>query len=44
MGLLQPLPVPTDRWEEVSMDFITGLPRTKAGYDAILVVVDHLTK
>ena len=43
-GLLQPLPVPTDRWEEVSMDFITGLPRTKAGYDAILVVVDRLTK
>ena len=43
-GLLQPLPIPTDRWEEVSMDFITGLPRTKDGHDAILVIVDRLTK
>jgi hypothetical protein len=43
-GLLQPLPIPTNPWEEVSLDFITGLPRTKAGHDAILVVVDRLTK
>jgi hypothetical protein len=34
-GLLQPLQVPTDRWEEVSLDFITGLPRTPKGHDAI---------
>ena len=37
-GLLQPLPVPSDRWEEVSLDFITGLPRTKDGHDAIFVI------
>ena len=43
-GLLQPLPVPTDRWEEVSLDFITGLPPTPTGYDAVLVVVDRWTK
>ena len=43
-GLLQPLPIPAEPWEEVSLDFITGLPRTKKGHDAILVVVDRLTK
>jgi hypothetical protein len=39
-GLLQPLKVPEWKWEEISMDFIVGLPRTPAGYDSILVIVD----
>jgi hypothetical protein len=43
-GLLRPLPIPADRWEEVSLDFITGLPRTPKGHDAILVIVDRLSK
>ena len=43
-GLLRPLPVPEDRWAEVSLDFITGLPRSDKGYDAILVVVDRWSK
>lgn len=43
-GKLQSLPIPTRKWGSVSMDFIVSLPRTKAGFDAIMVVVDRLTK
>ncbi|KAL4017120.1 hypothetical protein IC575_024794 [Cucumis melo] len=43
-GLLQPLSVPGWKWESVSMNFITGLPRTLKGYTVIWVVVDRLTK
>ena len=43
-GLLQPLPIPHGPWEDVSMDFITQLPDTHRGHDAILVFCDRLTK
>jgi hypothetical protein len=42
-GLLQPLSIPSQCWEEVSMDFITGLPKSK-GKTVIMVIVDRLTK
>lgn len=42
-GLLQPLRVPTAIFEEISMDFITGLPPSH-GRTAILVIVDRLSK
>lgn len=45
VGPLQPLPVPRKRWADVSMDFITKLPpAADSGYDAIMVVVDRLSK
>jgi hypothetical protein len=41
--LLQPLSIPSQHWEEVSMDFITGLPKSE-GKSVIMVIVDRLTK
>jgi hypothetical protein len=38
------LPVPEWKWEEIGMDFVTGLPRTQKGNDSIWVIIDRLTK
>ena len=42
-GLLEPLTLPEQKWADVSMDFIMGLPRTDSGNDGILTVVDRAT-
>ena len=43
-GLLQPLEIPEWKWENITMDFISSLPRTQRDHDAIWVIVDRLTK
>ena len=43
-GTLQPLNIPQWKWEDITMDFVVGLPRTKDSHDAIWVIVDRLTK
>ena len=43
IGLLQPLPISKWKWETISMDFITGLPKSTKQNDAIMVVMDKLS-
>jgi hypothetical protein len=43
-GILQPLPIPSWKCEDISMDFIIGLPNTSQRHDSIWVIVDRLTK
>ncbi|XP_048446753.1 uncharacterized protein LOC125480212 [Pyrus x bretschneideri] len=42
--LMQNLPIPAWKWEDITMDFVYGLPRTQARLDSIWVIVDRLTE
>ena len=43
-GKLQSLDIPVWKWDDITMDFITKLPRTPSGYDVIWVIVHRFTK
>ena len=43
-GTLQPLPIPSWKWDDISMDFIVGLPKTSQHHDSIWIIFDRLTK
>jgi hypothetical protein len=44
LEMLQPLQVPEWKWEEIAMNFVVGLPRTRSGYGSLWVIMDRLTK
>jgi len=43
-GLLQPLPIPLERAEQVNIDFVTMLPTSEAGHNTVATIIDPLTK
>ncbi|GJR07991.1 putative reverse transcriptase domain-containing protein [Tanacetum coccineum] len=43
-SLLQQPQIPEWKWDKITMDFITKLPKTKSGHDTIWVIIDRLTK
>ena len=43
-GLLNPLPIPQWKWDNITMDFLSGFPLTQKKHDSVWVIVDKLTK
>ena len=43
-GLLNPLPIPQWKWDNITMDFVFDFPLTQKKHDSVWVIVDRLTK
>ena len=43
-GLLNPLPIPQWKWDNITMDFVSGFPLTQQKHDSVWVIIDRLTK
>ena len=43
-GLLNPLPIPQWKWDNITMDFVSGFPLTQHKHDSVWVIIDRLTK
>ena len=43
-GLLNPIPIPQWKWDNITMDFVSGFPLTQRKHDSVWVIVDRLTK
>lgn len=44
LGMMQPLSIPEWKWDKISMDFVTSLPKMTKGCDSIWVIVNRLAK
>ena len=43
-GLLNPIPIPQCKWDNITMDFVSGFPLTQKKHDSAWVIVDKFTK
>ena len=43
-NLLNPIPIPQWKWDNITMDFVSGFPLTQRKHDSVWVIVDKLTK